>query len=382
MRLIRPSTLIILVSSINAFQHPTFASRLSIASKATPTTSESILNDAKGHPNSNLASAIFEWEKIHAQTSTLKKQDFSTRDGLRLVDTLARDILTTVLTDSPTYSDLVQEGMVALLRAMSTYNTYRSFATEDEGFAVYAKKSVQSALLNFLAHSSRPISLPQSLQNTLAEANAAAARLRIKIGKEPSLIQVAREINTPPEKLALYRKLHRTIVGRIETFVSMEDGLEIYDPTLEGSMSTPKFTEDEGSDDDEDMTEQDLYAVNLKEDNWDTRPPERTVIPMRDVTPDKEEINNPLLYTHHKRLKNELNQFLLETLTKEEREVIQLRFGLVDSQHGGKGWNASQISKRMGLTKAEVVEIASEALDRLRKAATATGDDPFVEVSL
>ena len=228
MRLIRQSTLIILVSSINAFQHPTFASRLSIASKATPTTSESILNDAKGHPNSNLASAIFEWEKIHAQTSTLKKQDFSTRDGLRLVDTLARDILTTVLTDSPTYSDLVQEGMVALLRAMSTYNTYRSFATEDEGFAVYAKKSVQSALLNFLAHSSRPISLPQSLQNTLAEANAAAARLRIKIGKEPSLIQVAREINTPPEKLALYRKLHRTIVGRIETFVSMEDGLEIY----------------------------------------------------------------------------------------------------------------------------------------------------------
>ena len=147
-------------------------------------------------------------------------------------------------------------------------------------------------------------------------------------------------------------------------------------------MSTPKFTEDEGSDDDEDMTEQDLYAVNLKEDNWDTRPPERTVIPMRDVTPDKKEINNPLLYTHHKRLKNELNQFLLETLTKEEREVIQLRFGLVDSQHGGKGWNASQISKRMGLTKAEVVEIASEALDRLRKAATATGDDPFVEVSL
>ena len=80
----------------------------------------------------------------------------------------------------------------------------------------------------FYRVTSRPISLPQSLQSTLAQANAAAAQLRIKIGKEPSLIQVAREINTPPEKLALYRKLHRTIVGRIETFVSMEDGLEIY----------------------------------------------------------------------------------------------------------------------------------------------------------
>ena len=147
-------------------------------------------------------------------------------------------------------------------------------------------------------------------------------------------------------------------------------------------MSTPKFTENEGDDEDENMTEHDLYSVNLKEDNWDRNPPERTVIPMRDVTPDTEEINNPLLYTHHKRLKNELNQFLLETLTEKEREVIQLRFGLVDSQYGGKGWNASQISERLGLTKAEVVEIASGALDRLRKAATATGDDPFVEVSL
>ena len=157
MRLMIRPTLIILVSSINAFQHPKYTCRLSIVSMATPTPtiSESILNDAKGHPNSNLASAIFEWEKIHAQTSTLQKQDFSTRDGLRLVDTLARDILTTVLFDSPTYSDLVQEGMMALLRAMSTYDTYQSFATEDQGFAVYAKKSVQSALLNFLAHSSR-----------------------------------------------------------------------------------------------------------------------------------------------------------------------------------------------------------------------------------
>lgn len=151
MRLMIRPTLIILVSSINAFQHPKYTCRLSIVSMATPTPtiSESILNDAKG------PSAIFEWEKIHAQTSTLQKQDFSTRDGLRLVDTLARDILTTVLFDSPTYSDLVQEGMMALLRAMSTYDKYQSFATEDQGFAVYAKESVQSALLNFLAHSSR-----------------------------------------------------------------------------------------------------------------------------------------------------------------------------------------------------------------------------------
>ncbi len=76
----------------------------------------------------------------------------------------------------------------------------------------------------------------------------------------------------------------------------------------------------------------------------------------------------------------EIDQFLLETLTKQEMEVIQLRFGLVDSKYGGSGWSAGQIGERMGMTKEDVVKVASAALEKLRIAAT--GDDPFVEVSL
>lgn len=311
-------------------------------------------------------------------------QNFSTRDGLRLVDSLAREILSSISSDSPrepvSYSDLVQEGMMALLRSMSSYTTYQSYNEKDVGFASYAEKSVQSAMLNFLAHSSRPISLPMSLQSTLQKANAAAAVLRKRLGKEPSLVQVAKEVDVKPEQLALYRKLHRTLVGRLETFVSMEDGLEVYDPTLAGSMAAPQFTEDESDDEDEELTEQDLFALNTQEDNWETRAPERTVVPLRDVITDTEEINNPLSYTHHRRLTNELDQFLLETLDEKEREVIQLRFGLVESKYGGRGWSASQISERMGIEKDEVVKIASTALEKLRNAAAE--DDPFVEVSL
>jgi hypothetical protein len=42
-------------------------------------------------------------------------------------------------------------------------------------------------------------------------------------GKRAPLIQVAKEVNVAPENLALYQKLHQTIVGRMETFVSIED---------------------------------------------------------------------------------------------------------------------------------------------------------------
>ena len=382
-----PLTILALLSpSHRAFQHMqprTHRVSLSMTS-VTAITSESILNDAKGHPNSNLASAIFEWEKVHAQTSTLINQNFSTRDGLRLVDSLAREILSSISTDSQietvSYNDLVQEGMMALLRAMSSYTKYGSYTGKSDRFSSYAKNSVQSALLNFLARSSRPISLPMSLQSTLQKANGAAAKLRISTGEEPSLIQVAKEVNISPEKLAFYRKLYRTIVGRLETFVSMEDGLEVYDPTLDGSMSAPKFKEDDSDDEDEEITEPDLATMNIQEDNWETKPPERTVVPLRDVVQDTEEINNPLMYTHHRRLTNELDQFLLETLSEKEREVIQLRFGLVESKYGGRGWSSSQISERMGIEKEEVVKIASGALEKLRNAANE--DDPFVEVSL
>jgi DNA-directed RNA polymerase specialized sigma subunit len=81
---------------------------------------------------------------------------------------------------------------------MSNYNNYKSHLKQrnekPSSFEHYAKQSVQSALLNFLAHSSRPISLPISLQRTLPSANTTAAKVRSTLGKEPS-----EEINNPQQ---------------------------------------------------------------------------------------------------------------------------------------------------------------------------------------
>jgi RNA polymerase sigma factor (sigma-70 family) len=356
------------------------------------TSLESILDDGKGHVNSQLAQAIFEWEKCHAQTQPSMKKQFSTRDGLRLVDESARDILSSIDAQSPSssstttskqtlsYNDLVQEGMVALLRSMSTYNNYLSHSKQQPNpqqttFQQYAKQTIQSALLHHLARTSHPLSLPTALQTALRSADAAASRLRTAHGREPTLLQVANAVGIPPERLALYRKLHRTLAGRRETYVSVEDGREVYDPTLAGSMAAVQFTEEDDDNDGEEELE-----GGVAEDDWETRPPERIVAPLRDVISDTEELNNPALYTHHLRMIKELDEFLRETLTPEELEVIQLRFGLVESRVGGRGWSAGQIGERMGMEKEEVVRVASGALEKLRKAAT--GDDPFVEVSL
>jgi len=367
---------------------------------------ESILDDGNGHINSALASAIYEWETAHTQTSSSVKQEFSTRDGLRLVDELAREVLNSLQSNdddgkksSISYNDLVQEGMIALLRAMSTYTNYISLGKKNITFEQYAKEAIHSSFLQFLATTSRPIRLPASLQTTLEAANTAAKYLRNKLGMEPSLAQVAKEVDVNPEQLALYRKLYRKMVGRVGTFVSMEDGLEVYDPSLAGYVGTgirPRSDSDAVSSSDEDdvsstsaaptsTTQADvpstLLQLNTQEDDWTRQPPERSVAPLRDVFTDTEEINNPLSYTHHFILNEELNQFLTETLSSVELEVIQLRFGLVDSKYGGRGWSAHDIGERIGMQREEVVKVASVALEKLRQAAAAD-DDAFVEVSL
>ena len=363
---------------------------------------ESILDDGNGHINSALASAIYEWETAHTQTASIcVKEDFSTRDGLRLVDRLAREIINSLQSNDEkiekkstiSYNDLVQEGMIALLRAMSTYTNYISLGKKNITFEQYAKDAIHSSFLQFLATTSRPIRLPMSLQTTLGAANTAAKYLRNKLGKEPSLAQVAHQLDVNPEQLALYRKLYRTMVGRVGTFVSMEDGLEVYDPSLAGYVGTglrPRSDSDSTMISDDDVSSSTittetspstLFQINTQEDDWTRQPPERMVAPLRDVFTDTEEINNPLSYTHHFIINEELNQFLSENLSTVELEVIQLRFGLVDSKYGGRGWSAQDIGERMGMEREEVVTAASIALEKLRQAASAD-EDAFVEVSL
>jgi len=186
--------------------------------------------------------------------------------------------------------------------------------------------------------------------------------------------------------------------------------LEIYDPTLSGvgemgGLSSRIDTEGDNNKKSLDSSttesttassatsvdilsdnEQELLAqINFQEDDWTNDPPERSVSPLKDVLTDTEEINNPLSYTHHYLINEELNEFLKETLTDEELIIIQLRFGLVDSKYGGKGWSAKDIGTRLNMDHDEVVTIAGVALEKLRmnrEEMENDDNDAYVEVSL
>ena len=70
---------------INQHRYTSSSQIYTASIESTSTTLESILiDDTNGHINSELASAIYEWEVAHNDRQHSDKESFSTRDGLRL----------------------------------------------------------------------------------------------------------------------------------------------------------------------------------------------------------------------------------------------------------------------------------------------------------
>mmetsp|Transcript_10799 Transcript_10799/g.13662 ORF Transcript_10799/g.13662 Transcript_10799/m.13662 type:complete len:358 (-) Transcript_10799:171-1244(-) len=115
---------------------------------------QSILDDGHGHINKELATSIFLWENEHlgqgdSNPFPAAKLNYSTRDGLRLVDSIAREMerVDEKIEEGGRYNDLVQEGVISLMKSM--------FRWDHEGdFETYASKEIRKSMRRFLSESS------------------------------------------------------------------------------------------------------------------------------------------------------------------------------------------------------------------------------------
>lgn len=124
----------------------------------------SILDDGHGHINSDLARSIWQWENARFHSSSddpypAKRLKYSTRDGLRLVDSIAKKVNSRGA--GYRHSDLVQEGMVALMRCTVLWDEEQfrlskdskrgeKGAAETESFEAFARKSIEKAMKKLL----------------------------------------------------------------------------------------------------------------------------------------------------------------------------------------------------------------------------------------
>ncbi len=199
-----------------------------------------------------------------------------------------------------TLSDLINEGNMGLIKAAKRFDETRGFK-----FISYAVWWIRQSILQSISSNSRLVRLPLNKMDEVRKVQEASARLSQKMGREPSVKEIAADLEIPEHK--------------VEQFLTIS--------AKPYSLDAP-VTEDDGS--------------SLKE-----------LLPVD--TPD----------TDAKVLKDSMNDTLhtvLGRLNAREREVLKMAFGIGQENPT----NLEDIARHFGLTCERIRQIRDRAIRKLR----------------
>jgi len=267
--------------------------------------------------NAELAEARRRAEEAHAALI---------RANLRLVVSVAKRYLGRGVA----FLDLIQEGNLGLLRAISKFDPRRGYK-----FSTYATWWIRQAINRALAEQARTIRIPVHLFESISRIVKAQRTLAQQLGREPSSEEVALEagflspedvqaiLRARAEKRPLDTALHRRwqqATAKVERILrSAEEPV-----SLEG----PVGDEDSGQ--------------------------------LGDFIEDEEAVE-PMDAAARELLREQV-QHALAALSERERQVLELRFGLID----GKDHTLEEVSRYFNVTRERVRQIEAKALRKLR----------------
>lgn len=98
--------------------------------------------------------------------------------------------------------DLIEEGNLGLMKAVSMYNPYRRFR-----FSTYAAYWIRQYITRALANQAKTVRVPVYMTEAIAKWKRAVEQLTQKMGRRPRIKEVAKEMKTSMKKIRQIRNV-------------------------------------------------------------------------------------------------------------------------------------------------------------------------------